>query len=82
MVELLSVNPAKILRVPGGTLKAGGVADIVVLAPDLSVQINTARLHSLSKNTPFDGWKLKGGVVATIVGGVTSFVNKDLGLKF
>ena len=82
MVELLSVNPAKILRVPGGTLKAGGVADIVVLAPDLSVQINTARLHSLSKNTPFDSWKLKGGVVATIVGGVTSFVNKDLGLKF
>lgn len=82
MVELLSVNPAKILRVPGGTLKAGGIADIVVLAPDLDVQINAARLHSLSKNTPFDGWKLRGGVAATIVGGVTSFVNKDLGLQF
>ena len=82
MVELLSVNPAKILRVPGGTLKAGRIADIVVLAPDLDVQINAARLHSLSKNTPFDGWKLRGGVAATIVGGVTSFVNKDLGLQF
>ncbi len=82
MVELLAVNPAKILRVPGGTLKVGGIADIVVLAPDLSVQINASQLHSLSKNTPFDGWELKGGVVATIVGGVTSFVNKDLGLKF
>jgi len=82
MVELLSVNPAKILRVPGGTLKAGRIADIVVLAPDLDVQINAALLHSLSKNTPFDGWKLRGGVAATIVGGVTSFVNKDLGLQF
>ena len=82
MVELLSVNPAKILRIPGGTLKAGEIADIVVLAPDLDVQINAARLHSLSKNTPFDGWKLRGGVAATIVGGNTSFVNKDLGLQF
>ncbi len=82
MVELLSVNPAKILRIPGGTLKVGEIADIVVLAPDLDVQINAARLHSLSKNTPFDGWKLRGGVAATIVGGITSFVNKDLGLQF
>jgi cytosine/adenosine deaminase-related metal-dependent hydrolase len=40
MVELLSVNPARILRVPGGTLAEGAPADITVLAPDLTVTVD------------------------------------------
>ncbi|BCS31525.1 dihydroorotase [Luteitalea sp. TBR-22] len=69
MVELLSVNPARILKVPGGSLTEGAPADITVLAPDLAVTIRAASQKSLSKNMPFEGWTLKGGVAATIVGG-------------
>jgi dihydroorotase len=75
MVELLSVNPAKILRVPGGTLSAGAPADITIIAPDLPVKIDKTRLVSKSKNTPYDGWSFKGGVAATIVGGKVVYAN-------
>jgi dihydroorotase len=78
MIELLSVNPARILRVPGGTLSEGAPADITILAPDLKVRIEAARLRSRSKNTPFDGWELRGGVAATIVGGRTVFRNDEV----
>jgi dihydroorotase len=47
----------------------GAVADITILAPDAPVTIRAAALRSKSKNTPFDGWQLRGAVVATIVGG-------------
>jgi dihydroorotase len=76
LVELLSVNPARILGVPGGSLAAGERADITVLAPDLKVKVQAAAMRSRSKNTPFDGWELRGGVAATIVGGRTLFVNQ------
>ena len=65
----LSVNPARILRRPGGTLVAGTPADITILAPDARVTIHAATLRSKSKNTPFDGWELRGAVAATLVGG-------------
>ena len=69
LVELMSVNPARILRIPGGSLTEGAPADITILAPDRTVRIDARALRSRSKNTPFDGWELKGGVAATIVGG-------------
>ena len=75
LVELLSVNPARILGVAGGSLSPGTQADVTILAPDLSVRVEAARLTSRSKNTPFDGWELRGGVAATIVGGRTLYVN-------
>jgi len=74
-VELLSLNPARILRREGGTLAPGAVADITVLAPDACVTIRRASLRSKSKNTPFDGWELRGAAAATIIGGRTVFVN-------
>jgi dihydroorotase len=74
-VELLSVNPARILGVPGGTLAEGGPADLTILAPDRQVTIEAAKLVSKSKNTPFDGWTLRGAVAGTIVGG--RFVHAD-----
>jgi dihydroorotase len=77
MVELLSVNPARILNVPGGTLAEGAPADITIIAPDLKVKIEAAKLRSRSKNTPFDGWQLRGGVAATLVGGRPLYVNAD-----
>jgi dihydroorotase len=75
LVELLAANPARILGVSGGTLSAGAAADVTLLAPDLRVRVEAAKLRSRSKNTPFDGWELRGGVAATIVGGVTKYVN-------
>ncbi|HXG88323.1 MAG TPA: dihydroorotase [Vicinamibacterales bacterium] len=81
VVELMSTNPAKILSIPGGTLAAGSLADITILAPDLEVTIDRARLRSRSKNTPFHGWTLRGGVAATIVGGRIVYSNPESGLQ-
>jgi dihydroorotase len=75
LIELMSVNPARILRRPGGSLAKGAVADITILAPDLEVTIDRARLRSRSKNTPFHGWTFRGGVAATLVGGRAVYVN-------
>jgi dihydroorotase len=81
IVELLSVNPARILRVEGGSLAEGRPADITILAPDLTVRIEARAFRSRSKNTPFDGWELRGGVAATMVGGRTLFTNPATGLQ-
>jgi dihydroorotase len=77
-VELLSVNPARVLRLPGGTLTEGGPADITILAPDAPVTIRAATFRSKSRNTPFEGWPLKGGVAATIVRGRAVYVNESV----
>jgi dihydroorotase len=69
MVELLSMNPARVMNLPGGTLGVSAPADITVLAPDMPITVRASTLRSRSKNTPFDGWRLRGGVAATIVGG-------------
>ena len=81
LVELLSVNPARILHLPGGSLSEGALADLTILAPDLQVTVSVARMRSKSRNTPFDGWALRGGVAATIVGGRTVYVNDDVSLR-
>jgi dihydroorotase len=75
LVELLSLNPSRILHVQGGTLSEGAVADITILAPDMMTTVDPATFKSKSRNTPFAGWQLRGGVAATIVGGKTVFAN-------
>jgi dihydroorotase len=80
LVELLSSAPARILGVPGGTLAAGSPADLTILAPELPVTISAAGMRSKSRNTPFDGWRLRGGVAATLVGGRTVYVNPAVGV--
>jgi dihydroorotase len=75
MIELLSVNPARVLNLPGGRLDEGAPADITILAPDLASTIEAAKLVTKSKNTPFDRWQFTGGVVATIVGGKVVYRN-------
>ena len=81
LVELLSVNPARLLRVPGGSLAEGAPADITLLAPDLQVTVSAAAMRSKSKNTPFNGWKLRGGVAATIVAGRVVYTNAAAGFQ-
>ncbi len=69
MIELLSVNPAAVMHLPGGALTEGAAADITILDPDAAVTVRAATLKSKSKNMPFEGWQMRGGVAATIVGG-------------
>jgi dihydroorotase len=81
LVELMSANPARVLRVPGGSLAEGAPADISILAPEMSVTVSIARMRSKSQNTPFDGWTLRGGVAATIVGGRVVHLNESVDLR-
>jgi dihydroorotase len=68
-IELLSSNPARLFSLPGGTLMENGPADIVVLDPDRRTTIDATTQRTKSRNTPFHGWVLRGGVVLTMVGG-------------
>lgn len=69
VIEKMSVNPAKILGIPAGTLAVGANADIVLFDPERSWTIDPDALHGKSKNTPFKGMTLKGRVVTTIFHG-------------
>jgi len=69
LVELLSTNPARIAGLDRGTLKAGAVADITVFAPERRWTFDVNQSCSRSRNTPFHGYALRGGPVATIVAG-------------
>jgi dihydroorotase len=69
MVELLSSNPARIFKLDRGTLKVGAVADLTIFDPKREVKIDSSTFQSKSRNTPFDGWELRGAPVATIVAG-------------
>ena len=69
MVELMSVAPARILGVPGGSLAEGDVADITVIDPDVEFTFTAEESKSKGKNSPFIGWKLKGRAVMTLVSG-------------
>lgn len=69
LAELMSAAPARIFRLPGGSLAVGAVGDVTVVAPNEEWVCEPACLRSKSKNTPFVGWKLKGRAKATVVGG-------------
>lgn len=68
-IELLAVGPRRILRAPGGTLAPGSPADLVLLDLDAETTVRPAAFRSLGRNTPFAGWRLRGAVAATWVGG-------------
>jgi dihydroorotase len=69
LIELLSLNPARILGVEGGTLSAGARADVTVINPELQFTYIEEQVVSKSKNSPFLGAKLQGRAVYTIMGG-------------
>ncbi|MCI5122114.1 MAG: dihydroorotase, partial [Candidatus Electrothrix sp. AUS4] len=69
LIELLSVNPARILGVKGGNLSVGAVADVTVINPDLQFSYTEEQVVSKSKNSPFLGARLQGRAVYTIMGG-------------
>ncbi|MEJ2540122.1 MAG: dihydroorotase [Gemmatimonadota bacterium] len=73
MVERMSVQPARAFNLPGGTLAPGSPADVTVLDPEREWTVDPEAFVSMSRNTPFGGWSLRGRAVATIVGGEVRF---------
>jgi len=71
LIEMYTVEPARLLKLQAGTLSAGAVADVTLIDPNLEWTVSAADSQSMSRNTPFDGWKIKGRAVRTIVGGKT-----------
>lgn len=69
LIVLMSTNPARIIGQPLGRLRPGGAADLTLFDPVHEWTYEVAKGRSKSRNSPFDGWKLKGAVTATIVAG-------------
>ncbi|MDI6703135.1 MAG: dihydroorotase [bacterium] len=65
----VTINPALILGIKKGRIKKGFPADITIIDPDLEEVVDVNRFLSKSRNSPFDGWKVKGIPVMTIVKG-------------
>ena len=69
LFKALSLNPARRFNVPGGSLAEGAVADLILFDPNRPFVLDRFALHSKSKNTPFDGARLQGMVLASFVNG-------------
>ena len=73
MIAKFTIKPARLLNLQKGTLSIGADADVTVFDPDCEWIFRAEDSASKSRNSPFSGWKLKGKVVATIVGGKNVF---------
>ena len=71
--ELMSATPAKLLGIEGGLLKEGAVADLTIVDINQSFSVEAQKLFSKSKNSLFDGWKLSGKIIKTIIDGEVKF---------
>ena len=73
LIRATSTNPAELLGLPGGSLRPGAVADVIVIDTETPWVLDPADLKSQCKNTPFDEARFTGRVARTIVGGRTVF---------
>ncbi len=69
LIALYTLEPAKLLNLPCGTLRAGAPADITLIDPGLEWPLDRDASHSRNRNTPFHRWELKGRAVKTFVSG-------------
>ena len=69
LIKSVTLGPAQLLGLPGGRIAPGAPADIVLVDIDAPIQVDANRLHSKSKNSPFDGRRLQGEVLLTMVEG-------------
>lgn len=68
-IAKMTINPAKILKIPKGTLSVGADADVTIIDPNKEEVVNSSEFESKGRNTPFNGMKLKGIPVMAIVAG-------------
>ena len=73
VIKKLTSTPADIFNLKAGSLSLGNEADILIFNPNLEYSIDISKFHSKSKNSPFDGWKVKGKVIYTLVKGKTAY---------
>jgi dihydroorotase len=73
LLKAMSSRPAELLGLPGGTLRTGAPADVIVFDPDLPWVLDPTELKSKCKNTPFDEARMQGRVVRTVVAGRTVY---------
>ena len=71
VIEMFTASPARLLKLSAGTLSPGATADVTLIDPNLEWTVKAESFQSASRNTPFDGWELKGRAVRTIVSGKT-----------
>lgn len=69
LVDAMSCKPAKVFKLPGGTLAKGSPADVTVFDPSRSWTVDPTKFKSKGRNTPYGGAVLKGLATCTIVGG-------------
>ena len=79
LIEMYTVEPAKLLKIQAGTLSVGADADITIIDPDVEWTVDANKFESLSRNTPFHGWKVRGRAVRTIVRGETVWQLDQIG---
>lgn len=72
-LEKMTINPARVIGVPKGTLAAGADADVVIIDPKARWKVDPGKFLSKSTNTPFAGWELTGRAETVIVGGKVKF---------
>ncbi|MEK6545551.1 MAG: dihydroorotase [Nitrospinota bacterium] len=68
-ISKLTINPVRILGLNKGTLSVGSDADITIIDPDKEWQVDVTKFKSKGRNSPFQGWRVKGAVEVVIVGG-------------
>jgi dihydroorotase len=74
IIELFTAGPARVFELRGrGSLARGSFADVTIFDPKKRWTFDVTKSRSLSRNSPFDGWRLTGKVLATIVGGRTIY---------
>ena len=73
LIKKLTSTPAGIFNLSSGNLSLGNDADILIFNPNFEYSIDISKFHSKSKNSPFDGWKVKGKVIHTLVRGKTVY---------
>ena len=73
-IAKMTCAPAKILQIDRGTLSIGAAADVTLINPEKVATVDVDQSRSKSRNTPFDGWELKGWSVMTIRGGIATEV--------
>jgi dihydroorotase len=73
LIGLMTAGPAEIIGIDKGTLGKGRQADVTVINPDVEYSVDTMTFRSKSRNCPYGGWKLRGMIEHTIVGGEVRF---------
>ncbi len=72
-IRKMTINPARIMGLPGGTLNEGAPADITVIDPERKWTFKEKDILSISRNSPYVGWKMSARAAYTIVGGKIVF---------